>query len=413
MAAPTTTDFSRDVGSGDGAGGGSGSGSGGKGNGGRKRGDGGSSPTGPRHRGPTRRVKQRRTLRNCGHHEGSANVLHGITAGGGYDPGNKWADAQGMPNQTGFGPLNDYYIGCCNTLPNDGFWARFSICAACAMLRARIRAYPHDAIRNAAEDWVQNTWQDPQQREVSERPSVFPYIASICPVCSYSFDDAQIFIQDMEDHLKTMWPDGSLPNNGSWGAIRFDFGWPDEEDDGDDDGAGGGGGGGRGGGGGGSGGGGGGGGSGGGGGGRGNGYGYDFDGNPIGASASDSTGSYRRDAPRDFNIARRPTPPNPPPPDNDDTIDWLREAAAALPAVAATGGNDEDDDSSQDASYCESERCDENEESEKTTTEEADDREERHVHINLSEIQMPAWENVVYDRAEWAAMLGRIDIQAQ
>ena len=72
-----------------------------------------------------------------------------------------------------------------------------------------------------------------------------------------------------------------------------------------------------------------------------------------------------------------------------------------------------DDDSSQDASYCESERCDENEESEKTTTEEADDREERHVHINLSEIQMPAWENVVYDRAEWAAMLGRIDIQAQ
>ena len=87
-------------------------------------------------------------------------MLHGsITAGGGYDPGNKWADAQGMPNQTGFGPLNDYYIGCCNTLPNDGFWARFSICAACAMLRARIRAYPHDAIRNAAEDWVQNTWQ--------------------------------------------------------------------------------------------------------------------------------------------------------------------------------------------------------------------------------------------------------------
>ena len=63
--------------------------------------------------------------------------------------------------------------------------------------------------------------------------------------------------------------------------------------------------------------------------------------------------------------------------------------------------------------YCESERCDENEGSEKTTTEEADDREERHVHINLSEIQMPAWENVVYDRAEWAAMLGRIDIQAQ
>ena len=59
------------------------------------------------------------------------------------------------------------------------------------------------------------------------------------------------------------------------------------------------------------------------------------------------------------------------------------------------------------------ERCDENEESEKTTTEEADDREERHVHINLSEIQMPAWENVVYDRAEWAAMLGRVDIQAQ
>ena len=30
---------------------------------------------------------------------------------------------QGMPNQTGFGPLNGYYIGCCNTLPNDGFWA--------------------------------------------------------------------------------------------------------------------------------------------------------------------------------------------------------------------------------------------------------------------------------------------------
>ena len=28
-----------------------------------------------------------------------------------------------MPNQTGFGPLNGYYIGCCNTLPNDGFWA--------------------------------------------------------------------------------------------------------------------------------------------------------------------------------------------------------------------------------------------------------------------------------------------------
>ena len=81
--------------------------------------------------------------------------------------------------------------------------------------------------------------------------------------------------------------------------------------------------------------------------------------------------------------------------------------------MPATGGNDEDDDSSQDASYCESERCDENEESEKTTTEEADDREERHVHINLSEIQMSAWENVVYDRAEWAAMLGRIDIQAQ
>ena len=133
--------MSRDVGSGEGAGGGSGSGSGGKGNGGRKRGDGGSSPTGPRHRGPTRRVKQRRTLRNCGHHEGSANVLHGITAGGGYDPGNKWADAQGMPNQTGFGPFNDYYIGCCNTLPNDGFWARFSICAACAMLRACVRSY--------------------------------------------------------------------------------------------------------------------------------------------------------------------------------------------------------------------------------------------------------------------------------
>ena len=33
----------------------------------------------------------------------------------------------------------------------------------------------------------------------------------------------------MEDHLKTMWPDGSLPNNGSWGAIGFDFGWPREE----------------------------------------------------------------------------------------------------------------------------------------------------------------------------------------
>ena len=92
-------------------------------------------------------------------------------------------------------------------------------------------------------------------------------------------------------------------------------------------------------------------------------------------------------------------------------MQWQKRSS--LPAVAATGGNDEDDDSSQDASYCESERCDENEESEKTTTEEADDREERHVHINLSEIQMPAWENVVYDRAEWAAMLGRIDIQAQ
>ena len=90
--------------------------------------------------------------------------------------------------------------------------------------------------------------------------------------------------------------------------------------------------------------------------------------------------------------------PQDPPPDNDDTIDWLREAAAALPAAAATGGNDEDDDSSQDASYCESERGDENEESEKTTAEEADDREERHVHVNLSEIQMPAWENVVYGR---------------
>ena len=92
-----------------------------------------------------------------------------------------------------------------------------------------LRAFLHSA-RSEARERV--PWRHSQQREVSERPSVFPYIASICPVCSYSFDDAQIFIQDMEDHLKTMWPDGSLPNNGSWGAIGFDFGWPDEEDDG-------------------------------------------------------------------------------------------------------------------------------------------------------------------------------------
>ena len=39
-------------------------------------------------------------------------------------------------------------------------------------------------------------------------------------------------------------------------------------------------------------------------------------------------------------------------------------------------------------------------------------REERRKPL-LSEIMMPSWENVVYDRAEWAAMLGRIDIQAQ
>ena len=45
-----------------------------------------------------------------------------------------------------------------------------------------------------------------------------------------------------------------------------------------------------------------------------------------------------------------------------------RSRRRAAPHQGATGGNDEDDDSSQDASYCESERCDENEESEKTTT---------------------------------------------
>ncbi len=46
-------------------------------------------------------------------------MLHGIAAGGGYaDPGNKWRDAQVLPNQNGFGPLSDYYIGCSNTLHN-------------------------------------------------------------------------------------------------------------------------------------------------------------------------------------------------------------------------------------------------------------------------------------------------------
>ena len=63
-------------------------------------------------------------------------------------------------------------------------------------------------------------------------------------------------------------------------------------------------------------------------------------------------------------------------------------------------------DSDSDFSASEEETSDEDEQA----VEEA--REERRKPL-LSEIVMPSWENVVYDRAEWAAMLGRIDIQAQ
>ena len=63
-------------------------------------------------------------------------------------------------------------------------------------------------------------------------------------------------------------------------------------------------------------------------------------------------------------------------------------------------------DSDSDFSASEEETSDEDEQA----VEEA--REERRKPL-LSEIMMPSWENVVYDRAEWAAMLGRIDIQAQ
>ena len=62
--------------------------------------------------------------------------------------------------------------------------------------------------------------------------------------------------------------------------------------------------------------------------------------------------------------------------------------------------------SDSDFSASEEETSDEDEQA----AEEA--REERRKPL-LSEIVMPSWENVVYDRAEWAAMLGRIDIQAQ
>ena len=220
------------------------------------------------------------------------------------------------------------------------------------------------AAKMMARHWVQEIWDDRVfNRPPQERPFIHPYNDEICPVCNMSEQEGLNFMIDMEDWLNHNGVDIS--------GAGWDYG--DDDDDDDDDGSGGGGGGG------------------GGGnsssssGGGGSGFSITHPNDPCGMADEDTAHNRTIDEGEDLEIVRLPGPPTNVP-----------------PGMIDIGSSDSD----SDFSASEEETSDEDEQA----VEEA--REERRKPL-LSEIVMPSWENVVYDRAEWAAMLGRIDIQAQ